>query len=65
MRILVTPRAGLSVRDPVNPALGHLPPEGAVKLDCTAWRRLEAAGDVSIKAAPEQDAPASTPAKKG
>lgn len=56
MRIHVTPRAGMKVRDPLNPSLGHLPETGAVKEDAPAWRRLELAGDVTI-------APAVDPAK--
>jgi Protein of unknown function (DUF2635) len=48
MRIHVTPAAGRSVRDPSNPAAGHLPAEGRVAEDNSAWRRLESAGDVAI-----------------
>ena len=48
MRIFVTPRAGLMVRDPSAPARGHLPAAGAWKEDSQAWRRLAAAGDVTI-----------------
>jgi hypothetical protein len=50
MRIHVTPKAGLSVRDPVHPHHGHLPPEGKWVEDSSAWRRLAAAGDVIIAA---------------
>lgn len=53
-RILVKPRDGLKVRDPVKPNLGHLPPEGRVVLDGQAWRRLDLAGDVTIEPEPAQ-----------
>lgn len=48
MRIFVTPRAGLKVRDPINPAAGPLPAEGAWKEDGSHWRRLARAGDVIV-----------------
>lgn len=57
MRILVTPRAGLSVRDPANPAAGFLPPEGKVVIDSSAWRRLAKAGDVIIAREPKGEKP--------
>lgn len=58
MRIYVTPRAGLQVRDPHRPADGHLPAEGAFKDDSHAWRRLERAGDVVITDGPAKARPA-------
>lgn len=61
-RILVTPRAGLKVRDPAAPHLGHLPEVGAIKLDSTAWRRLAAAGDVTISDDPAAAVAVSAPA---
>jgi len=57
MRIYVTPRAGLKVRNPMRPADGYLPADGKAVEDGSAWRRLEKAGDVTIgkepKAAPK------------
>lgn len=47
MRIIVTPRAGLVIRDPQTAEV--LPEGGAVKEDSSAWRRYEAAGDVTIR----------------
>lgn len=61
MRIYVTPRAGLKVRDPLRPQDGYLPDEGAFREDGAAYRRLAAAGDVTISDGP----PASAPARKG
>lgn len=63
-RILVKPRDGLKVRDPVKPNLGHLPAEGRVVLDGQAWRRLEMAGDVTIEPEPAPAAAAAAPAPK-
>lgn len=51
MRIHVTPKAGLSVRDPLRPQDGYLPPEGKFVEDSSAWRRLSLAGDVIVAAA--------------
>jgi hypothetical protein len=48
MRIFVTPRAGLKVRDPHRPGDGYLPAEGAWKEDSSAWRRLAKTGDVIV-----------------
>ncbi len=48
MRIYVTPRAGLLVRDPSAPARGYLPAGGAWREDGQSWRRLAAVGDVII-----------------
>ena len=56
MRIYVTPRAGLKVRDPMRPADGHLPPEGKFAEDSSAWRRLAKAGDVIISSEPKSTA---------
>jgi hypothetical protein len=47
MRVYVTPRPGLSIRDPLNPAV-RFPAEGDWREDATAYRRLEAKGDVTI-----------------
>ncbi len=47
MRILVTPRPGFTVRDPKT--MAPLPAEGAIKEDASCWRRLESAGDVTIR----------------
>lgn len=52
MRIIVKPRAGMKVRDPDRPGEGHLPADGLVKEDSLAWRRLAAAGDVTIEPEP-------------
>lgn len=59
MRIYVTPRAGLQVRDPNQPARGYLPASGAWREDSQAWRRLAAAGDVIVAtdAPPPPDTP--------
>lgn len=56
MRIFVTPRAGYVIRDPAT--LAQLPEGGAVKEDGDAWRRLEAAGDVTITAEAADPKPA-------
>ncbi len=64
MRIIVTPRAGMKVRDPSNPAAGYLPEDGAVKEDSLAWRRLAAAGDVTISPEPAPAAEAAAAKKK-
>ncbi|MGE3064113.1 MAG: DUF2635 domain-containing protein [Hyphomicrobiaceae bacterium] len=67
MRIHVTPRAGLSVRDPLHPERGHLPPEGQYVEDGSAWRRLAKAGDVIIakeKPAARASASSTRPAER-
>lgn len=66
MRIFVTPRAGLKVRDPHRPGDGYLPSDGAWKEDSSAWRRLARAGDViiSTEASMKPAARASADAKK-
>ena len=51
MRFFVTPKPGLSIRDPLNPAV-RLPAEGDWREDSTAWRRLARTGDVVITAGP-------------
>jgi len=64
MRIYVTPRKGLSPRDPLKPA-ERLPVQGCWREDATAYRRLEAAGDVTISTkAPVVAKPAKASAKK-
>ena len=57
-RVVVTPAAGLLVRDPANPQR-RIAAEGEVMLDSLDLRRLEAAGDVTIK--PEGKASAAVP----
>ncbi len=57
MRIHVTPRAGLSVRDPMHPERGAIPAAGMAADDNSAWRRLARAGDVTITD-PAAEAPA-------
>jgi hypothetical protein len=51
-RIYVAPAAGKSPRSPVLP-YGQVPAEGFWQEDCSAWRRVERFGDVTIsKTAP-------------
>ena len=46
-RIYVTPREGLSPRDPLQPAV-RIPATGDWREDSPAYRRLQASGDVVI-----------------
>lgn len=48
-RVYVTPASGLLVRDPSKPSR-RIDPAGEIMLDSVDLRRLEAAGDVTIKA---------------
>ena len=47
MRIFVTPRPGILVRDPRNLS-EQLPAEGAWVIDHVQWRRHERDGDVTV-----------------
>ena len=64
MRIFVTPRAGLKVRDPSNPAAGHLPAEGAWKENASHWRRLAKAGAAGLTSVERITSPARAKAEK-
>lgn len=62
-RIYVTPRAGISPRDPLQPDK-RIPADGAWREDGVAYRRLERTGDVIITDGPAQAEPAKTNVKK-
>ena len=47
MRIFITPRKGLSIRDPLDPEV-RLPEDGDWRDDSRAYRRLARAGDITI-----------------
>lgn len=55
MRIYVTPKPGMIIRDPKT--MEPLPPDGAVKEAGKYWTRRERDGDVIITPAPAQDEP--------
>lgn len=57
-RVLVTPAAGMLLRNPADPTR-RIAPEGEIMIDSIALRRLERDGDVTI--APE---PVAAPATK-
>lgn len=59
-RVIVTPASGMLVRDPSNPRR-RIDPAGEIMIDSLDLRRLESAGDVTIK--PEGKAPAAPKAK--
>lgn len=58
-RIYVTPRAGLSPRDPLQPDK-RIPPEGdwREEADVVAYQRLANAGDLTISDGPAPSEPA-------
>lgn len=66
MRIFVTPRPGLKVRDPRRLS-EHVPAEGAYYEDSTDWRRHERDRAVTISDGPKTAAApaAPKPSKKG
>lgn len=57
MRIYVTPRPGLKVRDPRRLS-EHVPAEGAFYEDSQQWRRYERDGSVTIGDGPKPAAAA-------
>ena len=61
-RVIVTPASGLLVRNPADPSR-RIDPAGEVMADSLDLRRLEAAGDVTIK--PEGKASAAPKTAKG